>query len=91
MIWWKSTITKPVFKRLQRNLYFKGFSFTLTDAFTQDVEQLRHLRQLLPRGKELLVLTEEGRTKGRRKEREGVYDKIFEAQDYEKIKEWLER
>lgn len=67
------------------------FHMIPTDAFTQDVEQLRHLRQLLPRGKELLVLTEEGRTKGRRKEREGVYDKIFEAQDYEKIKEWLER
>ena len=42
-------------------------------------------------GMNLLELLEKKRKKVNRKEKEGVLDKSFEVQDYEKIKEWLER
>lgn len=38
-----------------------------------------------------MELLEKKRKKVSRKEKEGVLDKSFEVQDYEKIKEWLER
>lgn len=61
------------------------------DAFAPDEEQMKQLSQLLPENEDLLELLEKKRKKVNRKEKEGVLDKSFEVQDYEKIKEWLER
>lgn len=61
------------------------------DAFAPDEERMKQLSQLLPENEDLLELLEKKRKKVNRKEKEGVLDKSFEVQDYEKIKEWLER
>lgn len=52
---------------------------------------MKQLSQLLPENEDLLELLEKKRKKVNKKEKEGVLDKSFEVQDYEKIKEWLER
>lgn len=67
------------------------FHMIPVDAFEPDEEQMRQLSQLLPEHEDLLALLEKKRKKVNRKEKEGVLDKYFEVQDYEKIKEWLER
>lgn len=67
------------------------FHMIPVDAFAQDEEQMKQLSQLLPENEDLLELLEKKRKKMNRKEKEGVLDKSFEVQDYEKIKEWLER
>ena len=67
------------------------FHMIPVDAFAQDEEQMKQLSQLLPENEDLLELLEKKRKKVSRKEKEGVLDKSFEVQDYEKIKEWLER
>lgn len=67
------------------------FHMIPTDAFAPDVERMKRLSQLLPEDEELLALMEKKRKSVNRKEREGVLDKSFEVQDYEQIKEWLER
>lgn len=67
------------------------FHMIPVDAFTPDEEQMKQLSQLLPENEDLLELLEKKRKKVNRKEKEGVLNKSFEVQDYEKIKEWLER
>lgn len=67
------------------------FHMIPVDAFAPDEEQMKQLSQLLPEDEDLLELLEKKRKKVNRKEKEGVLDKSFEVQDYEKIKEWLER
>lgn len=67
------------------------FHMIPVDAFAPDEEQTKQLSQLLPENEDLLELLEKKRKKVNRKEKEGVLDKSFEVQDYEKIKEWLER
>lgn len=67
------------------------FHMIPVDAFAPDEEQMKQLSQLLPENEDLLQLLEKKRKKVNRKEKEGVLDKSFEVQDYEKIKEWLER
>lgn len=67
------------------------FHMIPVDAFAPDEEQMKQLSQLLPENEDLLELLEKKRKKVNRKEKEGVLDKSFEIQDYEKIKEWLER
>lgn len=67
------------------------FHMIPVDAFAPDEEQMKQLSQLLPENEDLLELLEKKREKVNRKEKEGVLDKSFEVQDYEKIKEWLER
>lgn len=67
------------------------FHMISVDAFAPDEEQMKQLSQLLPENEDLLELLEKKRKKVNRKEKEGVLDKSFEVQDYEKIKEWLER
>ena len=67
------------------------FHMIPVDAFAPDEEQMKQLSQLLPENEDLLALLEKKRKKVNRKEKEGVLDKSFEVQDYEKIKEWLER
>jgi hypothetical protein len=59
------------------------------DAFAPDVEQIKRLRQLLPEDEELLALMKKEQKKVQKKEREGIWDKSFKGQDFEKIKEWL--
>ena len=66
------------------------FHMIPADAFAPDEEQMKQLSQLLPENEDLLALLEKKRKKVNRKEKEGVLDKSFEVQDYEKIKEWLE-
>ena len=67
------------------------FHMIPVDAFAPDEEQMKQLSQLLPENEDLLELLEKKRKKVNRKEKEGVLDKSFEVQDYEKIKGWLER
>ena len=67
------------------------FHMIPVDAFAPDEERMKQLSQLLPENEDLLELLEKKRKKVNRKEKEGVLDKSFEVQDYEKIKEWLER
>lgn len=67
------------------------FHMIPVDAFAPDEEQMKQLSQLLPENEDLLELLEKKRKKVNRKEKEGVLDKSFEVQDYEKIKDWLER
>lgn len=67
------------------------FHMIPVDVFAPDEEQMKQLSQLLPEDEDLLELLEKKRKKVNRKEKEGVLDKSFEVQDYEKIKEWLER
>lgn len=67
------------------------FHMIPADAFAPDEEQMKQLSQLLPENEDLLALMKKKHKKVNKKEREGVWDKAFEVQDYEKIKEWLER
>lgn len=65
------------------------FHMIPTDAFAPDVEQMKRLSQLLPEDEGLLALMEKKRKKVNRNKKEGVLDKSFGEQDYEKIKRWL--
>lgn len=67
------------------------FHMIPVDAFAPDAEQMEQLSQLLPKDESLLELMEKKQKKVNRKEKEGVLDKSFEVQDYEKIREWLEK
>lgn len=67
------------------------FHMIPADAFAPDEEQVKRLSQLLPEDEELLVLMEKKQKKVNKKEKEGILDKSFEVQDYERIKEWLKR
>lgn len=66
------------------------FHMIPSDAFLPDEEQITTLRQLLPKVGRVLSLLKRKQKKAIRKERNGVLDKTFQLQDYEKIKEWLE-
>lgn len=66
------------------------FHMISADAFAPDEEKMKQLGQLLPADEELLMLLEKKQKKTIRKEKQGVLDKSFEVQDYEKIKGWLE-
>lgn len=61
------------------------------DAFAPNEKQMRRLEQLLPDDKELLAMMEKNYRKAYKKEKKGKWEKSFEAQEYERIKEWLER
>ncbi len=65
------------------------FHLIPADAFAPDMEQIKRLRQLLPENEALLKLMKKKRKKVQKKEREGICDKSFKVQEYEKIKEWL--
>lgn len=67
------------------------FHMIPVDAFAPDVEQIKQLSQLLPEDESLLELMGKKQKKVIRKEKEGILDKSFEVQDYEKIREWLEK
>lgn len=67
------------------------FHMIPADAFALDDEQMKQLIQLLPGDEDFLALMEKKQKKVNRKGKEGVLDKSFKVQDYEKIKEWLER
>ena len=65
------------------------FHMIPTDASAPDAEQMKRLGQLLPEDEGLLTIMEKKRKRVNRNKREGVLDKSFGEQDYEKIKEWL--
>lgn len=67
------------------------FHMIPTDAFAPDVEQTKRLSQLLPEDEGLLTLLEKKRKRVNRNKKEGVVDKSFGEQDYERIKGWLKR
>lgn len=46
--------------------------------------------ELLPEDDSIFTLLKKKRNKAKRKEHEGILDKSFEIQNFEKIKEWLE-
>ena len=61
------------------------------NPFAPDEEQMTKLRQLLPANDDVLELMQKPQKKVYGKERDGVLDKSFDAQDYETIRGWLER
>ena len=65
------------------------FHMIPADAFAPDAEQMKQLSQLLPEDEELLAIMENKRKRVNRNKKEGVLDKSFGEQDFEKIKEWL--
>ena len=65
------------------------FHMIPTDAFAPDAEQMKRLSQLLPEDEGLLAIMEKKWKRVNRNKREGVLDKSFGEQDFEKIKEWL--
>ena len=65
------------------------FHMIPADAFAPDAEQMKQLSQLLPGDEELLAIMENKRKRVNRNKKEGVLDKSFGEQDFEKIKEWL--
>lgn len=67
------------------------FHMIPADAFAPNEEQMKQLSQLLPEDEGFLALMEKRQKRMNRKEKEGVWNKSFKVQDYEKIKEWLER
>ena len=58
--------------------------------FLPDEEQIGLLRRLLPEDESVFSLLKRHHKKAKRKEHEGIIDKSFSVQDFEKIKEWLE-
>lgn len=60
-------------------------------AFAPDEDQMIRMNQLLPEDEGLLELMEKKHKRVNRKAKEGVLDKSFKVQDYEKIKEWLKK
>ena len=58
--------------------------------FLPDGEQIGLLRRLLPEDESVFSLLKRQHKKAKRKEHEGIIDKSFSVQDFEKIKEWLE-
>ena len=66
------------------------FHMIPADAFSPDEEQVNLLKKLLPKDDTILTLLKAKHKKVNRKEHEGIFDKSFENQDFEKIKEWLE-
>ena len=58
--------------------------------FLPDKEQIGLLRRLLPEDESVFSLLKRQHKKAKRKEHEGIIDKSFSVQDFEKIKEWLE-
>ena len=67
------------------------FHMIPANAFAPDEKKEKQLEQLLPEDEGLLRLMEEKHRKVTRKERDGELDKSLKIQDYERIKEWLER
>ena len=67
------------------------FHMIPTNAFAPDEKKMRQLKLLLPEDEELLVLMERKHRKVNKKEKYGELDKSFETQDYERLREWLER
>ena len=65
------------------------FHMIPADAFAPDAEQMKQLSQLLPEDEELLAIMENKRKRVNRNKKEGVLDKSFGEQDFEKIKERL--
>lgn len=66
------------------------FHMIPANSFSPDEEQINALRQLLPEDDSIFTLLKKKRNKAKRKEHEGILDKSFEIQDFEKIKGWLE-
>lgn len=66
------------------------FHMISSDAFSPDEGQINTLKQLLPKEEGVLSILKKKQKKVNKKEREGILDKSFEIQDFEKIKEWLE-
>lgn len=58
-------------------------------SFAPDEKKMERLEQLLPENEKLLTLMKRKNIKVQKKEREGIWNKSFEVQDYELIKEWL--
>ena len=66
------------------------FHMIPANSFSPDEEQVNALRQLLPEDASIFTLLKKKRNKAKRKEHEGILDKSFEIQNFEKIKGWLE-
>lgn len=67
------------------------FHMIPADAFAPDKKQIIRMNQLLPEDEGILELMEKKHKRVNRKAKEGVLDKSFKVQDYERIKEWLKK
>lgn len=67
------------------------FHMIPSDTFAPDETQTNQLKQLLPKDEELLNLLKKEPHKAKGTGKDGTTSKYFEVNEYEKIKEWLER
>lgn len=67
------------------------FHMIPSDTFVSDETQTNQLKQLLPEDEELLNLLKKEPHKVKGTGKDGITSKYFEVNEYEKIKEWLER
>lgn len=62
-----------------------------TDCFAPDEKKMKELSRLLPDDEELLAFMKKKQKKQRKTRKDGCLEKSFSNEDYERIKEWLER
>lgn len=67
------------------------FHMIPADAFAPDEGQMKLLNQLIPEEDDLLSIMKKSRERVKRRSGVKVQPKYFSEQDFEKIKEWLER
>lgn len=66
------------------------FHMIPANVFSPDEKQVSALKMLLPNDDEVFSLLKKKQKKVKKKEHEGILEKSFEIQDFEKIKGWLE-
>lgn len=66
------------------------FHMILANEFSPDEEQVSALRQLIPAHDSVFTLLKKKQKKVKKNVHDGITDKSFNIQDFEKIKEWLE-
>ena len=61
------------------------------DEFAPDNEKIKQLNKLIPADDNLLILLEKERKKINKTKKDGINTKTFSEQEYNKIREWLEK
>ena len=59
------------------------------EKFTPDKEKVMQLKKLLPSNEKLLEMLEKKTTRALRKEKNGILNKTFKKEDFDRIKEWI--
>lgn len=67
------------------------FYMISADEFAPDNEKIKQLNKLIPADDNLLILLEKERKKINKTKKDGINTKTFSEQEYNKIREWLEK